>query len=154
MQILLSKTRKKRIQTLRSALIHATPGICSERTRAYTSIYQQFANDLPILKRAIALKVYLEQVTLSFGDNEIIPGWQSSHPRHAPIFPEYSWKWVYDELERFNQRRYDRFTISKKVKGELGALLPWWEERTLYESILNRQPQFVLDAARMEHAIS
>ena len=149
MLISLSETRKERIQTLRSALIQTTPGICVERVRAYTSIYQQFANDSPILKRAMALKAYLEQVTLSFDENEIIPGWQSSQPRYAPIFPEYSWKWVYDELDRFDQRRYDRFNISQKVKEELGALLPWWEGRTLYESILARQPQFVLDAARL-----
>jgi pyruvate formate-lyase/glycerol dehydratase family glycyl radical enzyme len=149
MQISLSETRKERIQKLRSALIHTTPGICAERARTYTHIYQQFANDPPILKRARGLKAYLEQVPLSIDDNEIIPGWQSSQPRYAPIFPEYSWKWVYDELERFDQRRYDRFTISKKVKDELRALLPWWEGRTLYESILDRQPQSVLDAARI-----
>ena len=149
MLISLSETRKQRIQTLRSALIQTTPGICAERAHAYTNIYQQFANDPPILKRAVALKAYLEQVTLSFDENEIIPGWQSSQPRHAPIFPEYSWKWVYDELELFDQRRSDRFNISQNVEEELRALLPWWEGRSLYESILARQPQFVLDAARI-----
>jgi len=147
MQISLSEAKKERIQALRSALIQTPPGVCAERARSYTSIYKQFANDPPILKRALALKAYLEQVTLSFDENEIIPGWQSSQPRHAPIFPEYSWKWVDDELDRFDQRRYDRFNISQNVKEELRNLLPWWEGRTLYESILARQPQFVLEAA-------
>jgi pyruvate formate-lyase/glycerol dehydratase family glycyl radical enzyme len=149
MQVSMSETKKERIQGLRSTLIQTTPGICAERAQAYTAIYQQFANDPPVLKRARALKAYLEQVSLSLDENEIIPGWQSSQPRHAPIFPEYSWKWVYDELDRFDQRHYDRFTISKKGKEELRTLLPWWEGRTLYESILDRQPQSVLDAARI-----
>jgi len=92
MQILLSETKKKRIQTFRSALIHITPGICAERARVYTGIYQQFPNDPPILKRTRALKAYLEKITLSLDENEIIPGWQSSQARYAPIFPEYSWK--------------------------------------------------------------
>lgn len=148
-QALLSVSQKERIQALRNRLIQSTPGICPERACIYTQIYQQNEHEPPILKRAKALNTYLNQVSLSLNEDELIPGWQSSHARFAPIFPEYSWKWVYEELDRFEQRHYDRFTISTKAKEELRSLLPWWEGRTVYEAIMARQPQFVLDSSKI-----
>lgn len=148
-QKLLATDQRERIHALRDELVHMTPGICAERARIYTHVYQHNEHEPPILKRARALNAYLSQVSLSFEDKEIIPGWQSSHPRYAPVFPEYSWQWVYDELDRFDQRRFDRFTISQEVKHELRTLLPWWEGRTVYEAIMDRQPQFVLNASKL-----
>jgi pyruvate formate-lyase/glycerol dehydratase family glycyl radical enzyme len=145
----LTAALKQRIQAFRDELIHTTPGICAERARVYTRIYQQNEHEPAILKRARALNAYLNQISLSLDEKEIIPGWQSSHARYAPIFPEYSSKWVCEELDRFDQRRYDRFTISPEVKEELRTLLPWWEGRTVYEAILDRQPRFVLDASKI-----
>lgn len=145
----LSDNQKKRIQALRASLIQSTPGICAERARIYTQVYQQNEHKPPILKRAKALSAYLNQVSLSLDDNELIPGWLASHARYAPIFPEYSWKWVYEELDRFEQRHYDRFSISAEAKEELRSLLPWWEGRTVYEAIMARQPQFVLDSTKI-----
>lgn len=146
-QALLSESQKQRIQAMRNSLIQSTPGICPERARIYTQIYQQNVYEPPILKRAKALNAYLNKVSLSLDENELIPGWQTSHARYAPIFPEYSWKWVYEELDRFEQRHYDRFNISAEAKEELRSLLPWWEGRTVYEAIMARQPQFVLDSS-------
>lgn len=141
--------KKERIQSLRRSLLTKNPGICSERARHYTRVYQELENTPPVLKRAYALNAYLQHVSIAMGENELIPGWQSSHPRYAPIFPEYSWQWVYDELDRFNQRTYDRFSISEEVIAELRQLLPWWKGRTLLERVMERQPQFVLDASRL-----
>jgi len=124
LQAKLTAEQKRRIQSLRDELIHTLPGICAERARIYTQIYQQNEHEPPILKRAKALSAYLSQVTLSLDEREIIPGWQSSHPRYAPIFPEYSWEWVFEELDRFDRRNYDRFTIQPEVKEELRHLLP------------------------------
>jgi len=141
--------KKERIQSLRGSLISNSPGICPERARYYTKTYQEHEKTPPILKRAFALKEYLQHVSLAMGEGELIPGWQSSHPRWTPIFPEYSWQWVYDELDRFNQRTYDRFNISEESIAELRQLLPWWQGQSLLEHVMARQPQFVLDASRL-----
>ncbi len=145
----LSGCKQERIQSLRKRLIGSSPGICTERAHFYTQIYQQFSHEPPILVRARALKAYLENISLSMEDDELIPGWQSSQPRWAPIFPEYSWKWIFEEIDRFENRHFDRFIISNDVKEELRQLLPWWEGHTLYERILARQPQFVMQAANI-----
>ncbi|MEA4909460.1 MAG: formate C-acetyltransferase/glycerol dehydratase family glycyl radical enzyme [Anaerolineaceae bacterium] len=147
MLLKLSGSQSDRVQSLRSRLVQSVPGICPERARTYTQAYRQYSNEPPILLRAKALKAYLENVSLEITPDDLIPGWQSSHPRWAPIFPEYSWKWIYDELDTFEKRRYDRFSITTAAKEELRQVLPWWEGRTLFDRIAARQPDFVKDAA-------
>jgi len=143
----LSKQKSVRVQAIKNKLISSPPGICSERLRYYTRAYQMNRSQPPIISRALALRDYLENVTLYFDENLIIPGEVASHPRWAPVFPEYSWKWVYDELDQYEQRQFDRFTITTEVKKELADLLPWWEGRSVYERVLGRQPSEVLDAS-------
>ena len=145
----LTGRKKDRLLALRSSLVDNLPGICAERARIYTQIYQQCESDAPVVKRAKALRAYLEGVSLPFGAYDLIPGWQASQPRWAPVFPEYSWEWVYDELDRFELRQYDRYTIPGNVKEELRQVLPWWRGRTLYERVLARQPGEVLRAANI-----
>ena len=145
----LTGTPRERVQKLRSILVNTVPGICAERARVYTECYQQFEFNPPILKRARALKEYLEKVSISFNENELLPGWQSSHPRWAPVFPEYSWDWVYEELDLFGNRAYDRFLVNERTKEELRDLLPFWKGRSLYERILARQPKVVLDSTKI-----
>lgn len=145
----LSNEKRARVQVIKKQLISNPPGICSERLRYYTEAYKKHENKPAILKRASALSEYLKNVTLYYDQNMLIPGEISSHPRWAAIFPEYSWKWVFDELDRYNKRKNDRFTITTKVKRELVNLLPWWEGHSLYERVIERQPKEVLDASEI-----
>ena len=145
----LSGEKQARVQRIRASLVESRPGICPERAQMYTQAYQQFENQPPILKRARALRMYLENLSIYLGEDELIPGWQSSHPRWAPIFPEYAWEWVYDELDRFNHRKYEHFHISDEAREELRQILPWWQGRSLFERIEARQPDFVKEASRM-----
>jgi formate C-acetyltransferase len=130
-------------------LISNPPGICPERARYYTQAYQEYKQFPPIIKRAKALKSYLENKTLYLGKNDLLPGIGASHPRWASVFPEYSWRWVYDELDRFEQRRYDKFTISPDTVEELREVLPWWDGESLLDRIETRQPEYVKDATKI-----
>lgn len=145
----LSSEKQARIRKIKDSLISNPPGICSERVRYYTQAYQDFKQYPPIIKRAKALKSYLENKTLFLGENDLIPGIGASHPRWASVFPEYSWKWVYDELDRFEDRRYDKFTISSETREELRELLPWWDGESLLDRIETRQPDFVKEASKI-----
>jgi len=149
MLIQLSDKKQARIKQIKDSLISNPPGICPERARYYTQAYQEFKQFPPIIKRAKALKSYLENKTLYLGENDLIPGIAASHPRWASVFPEYSWKWVYDELDRFEQRRYDKFTISPDTVEELREVLPWWDGKSLLDRIETRQPDYVKDATKV-----
>lgn len=145
----LSDAKQVRVKQIKDSLISNPPGICSERVRYYTQAYQDFKQYPPIIKRAKALKSYLEHKTIYLGENDLIPGIGASHPRWASVFPEYSWKWVYDELDRFEDRRYDKFTISSETREELRELLPWWDGESLLDRIETRQPDFVKEASKI-----
>jgi len=145
----LSEEKAGRVAAFKDSLISRTPGICSERLRWYTRAYQKYQSQPPIIRRALALRDYLLNVSLFFDDYMLIPGDVSSHPRWASVYPEYSWKWIYDEIKQFDQRKHDRFSITEEVKSELRELLPWWEGKSLYERVISRQPQEVLDAAEI-----
>jgi len=149
MIITLSESKKERIRAIKESLINVPPGICPERVRYYTQAYQQFECDPPIIKRAKALRLYLTQKTIFFGENDLLPGYASSYPRWAPVFPEYSWQWVYGELDRFEHRQYDKFSITPQAKEELREILPWWQGRSTYERIEVQQPDFVKDATNI-----
>ncbi len=149
MLINLPEFQEKRIQSIKESLINSPPGICPERVRYYTQAYRLFECDPPIIKRAKALSLYLKNKTLFLGEHDLIPGYASSNPRWAPVFPEYSWKWVFKELERFEHRRYDKFDISSQAKEELREILPWWQGRSTYERIIAQQPDYVKEASRI-----
>lgn len=143
----LSEEKSSRVLAFKDALISQPPGICSQRLRWYTRAYQEYQSQPAIIRRAMALRDYLLNVPLFFDEFMLIPGDISSHPRWSGVYPEYSWEWVYDEIDQFDQRKHDRFAITEQAKADLRELLPWWKGKSLYERVLARQPQEVLDAA-------
>ena len=146
MLIELNERKKKRVQFIKEKLLQNPPGICSERARIYTQVYEEKEGLPKILLRAEALKAYLENKTIYIGEEDIIPGYQASKPRTAPIFPEYSWEWIYQEIDRFDKRDYDRFVIDNYTKKELREILPRWKNKSLFDNIWLRQPYEVKKA--------
>ena len=145
----LSEEKQKRVARIKDSLISNPPGICPERARYYTEAYQEYKQYPAIIKRAKALKSYLENKTIYLGEDDLIPGIGASHPRWASVFPEYSWQWVYDELDSYEARRYDKFTVTPEAKEELRELLPWWDGESLLDRIETRQPDNVKDATKV-----
>ncbi|MDD4311829.1 MAG: glycyl radical protein, partial [Eubacteriales bacterium] len=58
---------------------------------------------------------------------------QASSDRSAPIFPEYAMDWVINELDAFDKRDGDRFTITEENKQILRDIYPYWKGRTLQD---------------------
>ena len=79
------------------------------------------------------MKIFIEPETL-------IAGNQASANRAAPIFPEYAMKWVIDELDEFEKRDGDRFTITEENKQILRDMYPFWENNTLLDKGLAAMP--------------
>ncbi len=147
--ISLSEESLERIERLRKSIVDTLPQICSERARIYTEVYNKNESIPSIIKRAKALSATLEQMSIYILDDELIVGNQASSLRSAPVFPEYSWEWIYDELDKFEKRTYDKFVISDNVKKELKDILPQWREKTLYERCIATQPDEVLKATEI-----
>lgn len=70
------------------------------------------------------MPIYIEEDTLIVGN-------QASSNRDAPIFPEYTMKFVIDELDTFEKRDGDVFYITEKTKEDLRSIAPFWQNNNL-----------------------
>lgn len=126
---------KTRIKNVREDLISTAPSICSERAILLTESYKE-TEDLPIIiRRAKALDNILSNMSIFIEDGQMIVGNQASRQKAAPIFPEYSFQWVIDELDEFDKRHGDMFLIDELTKEELRSIYPYWKGRTHQDDV-------------------
>ena len=95
----------KRIRSLVTHLPSIPPAICTERTCLKTEPYKETEDEAPLVRRAKALQKVLEHMTIYIADWELIVGNQASKPRSAPIFPEFSYDWIENELQTLTPDR-------------------------------------------------
>jgi pyruvate formate-lyase/glycerol dehydratase family glycyl radical enzyme len=134
-------TVPSRIKYLKDSAINTQPEICIERARIYTDVYKRYDDEPLYIKRALALKETLENMTIFIVDNELIVGNQAFKMRAAPVFPEYSAKWIADELDEFEKRPGDKFLISEDKKEELKRICAYWEGKTVQEKAFKIMPR-------------
>lgn len=122
-----------RIQKLIDDLMAQKPCIEAERACLATEAYKANENLPLVLKKAKTLEHILANMTIVIRDNELIVGNQTTAPRSAPIFPEYSTKWIADEFERLPKRKGDSFDISDDTKDKLTEAFKYWDGKTVSE---------------------
>ena len=134
-------TSTQRIQQYRSALLNIEPAVCTERAVLATRAYKAHEMDQIVLKRAYMLKEVLENMSIYIEPETRIVGNQASENRAAPIFPEYAMDWVIRELDDFDKRTGERFTISEENKQVLRDIYPYWKGRTLQDKAYAAYPE-------------
>jgi pyruvate formate-lyase/glycerol dehydratase family glycyl radical enzyme len=122
-----------RVEAIRERFIAVVPEICVERAQLITAAYKETEDQPVILRRARALEKILDNMTIFIQPDELIVGNQCTKPRSAPVFPEFSCKWLEDELDRLEKRTGDVFLISAEKKAVLRELFPYWHGRTTNE---------------------
>lgn len=120
-----------RMQQFREAVLEKKPYIDATRALLVTETYQKYKNQPPVMKRALMLKNILEKMPIYIEDETLIVGNQASSNKDAPVFPEYTMKFVIDELDTFEKRDGDVFYITEKTKEELRSIAPFWENNNL-----------------------
>ncbi len=136
-----------RIERLRRRVLNLHPSICHERAVIFTQRYQETGLSLPPIRlRAQALADVLDGMSISIEDDELIIGLQASRPRAAPVFPEYSWDWVLDELNSFDKRDADRFAVSEETRTILKDILGRWRSLSIKDRALSVLPEEVMQA--------
>jgi formate C-acetyltransferase len=122
-----------RVEAIKDRFLNITPEICVERAQLITESYKE-TEDQPVhLRRAKALEKILDGMTIFIQDDELIVGNQCTKPRSAPVYPEFSCKWLEAELDRLEKRTGDVFLISEEKKQILRDLFPYWEGKTSNE---------------------
>ena len=100
-----------RMQRFRDSLVHTKPCICAERAILTTQGYRQHADKPIVLKRALVLENILSNMTIFIEPETLLLGNHASTNRAAPVFPEYAMDWVIAELDEFDRRDGDAFSI-------------------------------------------
>jgi formate C-acetyltransferase len=121
------------MEVIKERFIKTSPEICVERAQLITESYKETA-DLPIhIRRAKAFEKILNGMTIFIQDDELIVGNQCTKPRSAPVYPEFSCKWLEAELDTLEKRTGDVFLISEEKKQVLRDILPYWDKKTSNE---------------------
>lgn len=123
-----------RIKAHKEALIHIVkPHICVERAEHYTESYQAHLAQPIVIRRAYALVNHLAKKTIWIKHDELIVGNQASHPRAAPIFPEYTVGWIEKEIDELGDRPGAGFEVTERDKAVLHEICPWWHGQTVLD---------------------
>ena len=120
-----------RMNEFREKVLDKKPYICAQRALLATEAYKKYQNQPAVMKRALMLKNILEKMSIYIEDETLIVGNQASSNKDAPIFPEYTMKFVIDELDTFEKRDGDVFYITEKTKEELRSIADFWENNNL-----------------------
>ncbi|MGY2572522.1 formate C-acetyltransferase/glycerol dehydratase family glycyl radical enzyme [Vibrio sp. C8] len=124
----------ERIKAHKSELINiVTPPVCTERAQAYTRAYAENEDKPVIIQRALALKEHLETRTIWIKNDELIVGNQASKLRAAPIFPEYTVRWIEAEIDDLADRPGAGFAVTEQDKEIIHSLTPYWRGKTVQD---------------------
>ncbi len=127
-------TLSERIKAHKSALINiVTPPICTERAEAYTRAYQANEDKPVIVQRALALQQHLRSRTIWIKHDELIVGNQASKVRAAPIFPEYTVRWIEAEIDELADRPGAGFAVTEADKTAIHNITPYWRGKTVQD---------------------
>lgn len=122
-----------RVLQVREETVRAVPEICAERALLATEAYKESGGDSFVLKKAKALRRILGGMSIFIEEGQLIAGNHASKLRAAPVFPEYSYDWVIQELDEFALRSGDRFDISEETKERLRSIEGYWKETVTHQ---------------------
>ena len=120
-----------RMQAFREEVLDEKPYVDAERAVLATEVYEANKNQPRVMMRALMLKKILENMSIYIEDKTLLAGNQATKNRNAPVFPEYTLKFVIDELDLFEKRDGDVFYITEETKEQLRAIAPFWENNNL-----------------------
>ena len=123
----------ERTARIRARLLDTQPTVDTQRAILTTESYRAHEQDQVVLRRAYMLDNVLRNMRIYIDPDALLAGNQASSDRSAPIFPEYAMDWVIKELDAFDQRDGDRFTITEENKQILRDIYPYWKGRTLQD---------------------
>jgi formate C-acetyltransferase len=129
-----------RMAAWREELLDTPQSVCVERAVLATQTYREHPDEPMVLRRAHLVANVLEHMSIFIEPATLICGNQASANRAAPIMPEYAMDWVIDELDEFDTRPGDRFTITQNAKRQLRELAPFWLGSTLKDRGLSLMP--------------
>lgn len=129
----------KRIEEFKKSYIAFKPSISIKRAEAFTASHKKTEGEVTIIRRAMAFKEVCGSIPTIIFDGELLVGSIGEFRKSGIICPEYSWKWVDNELDSFESRTQDPYLIEPEAKEMLRReIFPYWRGKSLEETFLAR----------------
>ena len=138
----------ERMRSFRESVLDKKPYIDAQRAILATEAYRNALNQPPVMKRALMLKNILEKMSIYIEDETVLVGNQASSNKDAPVFPEYTLKFIINELDLFEKRDGDVFYITEETKEQIRSIAPFWENNNLRargEMLIPEEMQVYMD---------
>ncbi len=129
-----------RTNKLRQTFLDGEFRVDSERALLITEAYKKFDGEPIVLKRAKSLKYLLENLSVNTYEDELIVGTHGAPNKYAPIYPEFSFDWIIQEMEHapFEDREFDNMLIDDKTKDDLRSIHEFWRGKTLMDEMVSK----------------
>lgn len=130
-----------RINRLRDWFLDECPWtVDAERALLVTESYQKYENEPQVIKVAQSLAHVLRNVTLHIVDHQLLVGDCAAPPKSCPIYPEFSYSWIVNELKELpiRERPHNRYDYDDATESALLSLADYWQGKTLSDSMLGR----------------
>ncbi|MBQ4613036.1 MAG: glycyl radical protein [Clostridia bacterium] len=125
--------KSDRIQKLIDDLYSGTPTIESTRAEIITDSYRSTEGQSIYLRKAKAFRALAERLPVVIRDDELIVGCNSVARRGCQTFPEFSNKWLEDEIDTIATRNADPFYLSEETGKKLKEIHKYWQGKTTSE---------------------
>lgn len=136
---------------------HAAPyTVDDQRAVLITEAYKKNKADPQIIKTAKALKYLLENVDIQINENEILVAGNGAPMKSNPVFPEFSYAWVADEVKNFpfHLREYCPYAPqTEKQKENLLSIEEFWKDNTIDDFSCARLTKEEIMASQMGYGL-
>jgi len=128
-----------RIEGFKKTYINSKPHISIKRAVAFTESHKTTEGESVIVQLAKAFRKVCNSIPVTIFDNELIVGCIGEFRKTGIVCPEYSWKWVDQEMDSFENRTQDPYIIDEEAKAILRKeIFPYWKGKSLEETFLSR----------------
>ena len=133
-----------RIERLRQNYVNSQPSICYERARIFTESHKR-TEGLPVaIRRAQAFYDFCNEFDIKIFEDELIIGTAGKFRRSGILTPEFSWKWVEEEMDIFDKRPQDPYEMTDEQRSYVREnIFPYWKGKSLEEHFIGMLPKEV-----------
>lgn len=129
----------ERIAEIKREYIDTRPAISVQRAKIFTDSHKATEGEPVIIRRVKAFLEVCRQIPVKIFSGELIVGNIGEFRRSGIVCPEYSWRWVNEEMDNFTERTQDQYEISELDKFVLRKeIFPYWQGKSLEETFLAR----------------
>lgn len=137
--------------------LHNTPyTVDDQRAVLVTEAYKEHIADPQVIKVAKALKHVLSNVDIQINEDEILVAGNGAPMKSNPVFPEFSYAWVADEVKNFpfHEREYCPYAPqTEKQKENLLSIADFWKNNTVDDYSCARLTKEEIMASQMGYGL-